>query len=199
MFHFCPVSFLFSYTNTNIFPGIRNCSYMKASTLHSLRTVRASLLVQKQKEVRHLHILDPGMALFLFGKIGFEWVHSLNETLTWSWGEKRRVHHLNQPHCQGGDRCCSEIRPYSRKFTDSAQGFCILFSINGQKNSTHIPLLMMQSGKNSSWDLVSYRHSYTIRLLYKCKYVRIPVKGAFLRAANLATCFLLALGCIHFH
>lgn len=116
-------------------------------------------------EGSHSHTLDSETALFLFGKIGFEWVHSF-ETLTWSWGRKRTAHQLNHPKRQWGDRCCSEIRPYSRKFTDSAQGFYILFSINEQKNSTHISLFMMQSGKTlheirSHTDTVTQFDSYT--------------------------------------
>lgn len=142
-----------------------------------------------------LDTLDPGTALFSFGKISFGWVHSC-EALSWSWGWKKMAHQLNQPHSQWGDRCWSEIRPYSRKFTDSAQGFCILFSINGQKNSTHTLPLRMQSGKT----LVIWSHADTARQSHAQTNVNVLPSLCKLCVCEQLTLthFLLALGCIHF-
>lgn len=142
-----------------------------------------------------LATLDPGTALFSFGKISFGWVHSC-EALSWSWGWKKMAHQLNQPHSQWGDRCWSEIRPYSRKFTDSAQGFCILFSINGQKNSTHTLPLRMQSGKT----LVIWSHADTARQSHAQTNVNVLPSLCMLCVCEQLTLthFLLALGCIHF-
>lgn len=134
MLHFSIVSLIFSYTNTEFSPEYLTFHIWKQAD--GPEAGGSHLL---------LHTWPRHNSLFI-GKISFGWVHSF-EALSWSWGWEKMAHQLTQPHSQWGDRCWSEIRPYSRKFTDSAQGFCILFSINGQKNSTHILPLMMQSGK----------------------------------------------------
>lgn len=194
MLHCFPMSPIFSYTNTSIFTRIHHFLFLKVGTHCGFCEWLFWWSRNRTQSLPHTWL---GMALFLFGKSGFGWGHSF-ETLTWSWGRKRTARQLNQPNSQWGDRCCGEIRPYSRKFTESAQGFCILFSINGQKNCTHISLLNGAVWKIASWSLVSHRHSYAIRLLYKCKCVYIAVKAAFLLAATFLTCFLLALGYVHF-
>lgn len=93
MLHFCPVSFIFSYTNPWVFTRIHNFSYMKASLW--LRSRRPSLT--------GTHTW-PSTALFSFGKMSFWWVQSF-KALSWSWGWKKMAHQLNQPHSQWGDRC----------------------------------------------------------------------------------------------
>lgn len=98
-------------------------------------------------ERNHLHTLDPWIALFLFGKIGFGWVHSFRDIHLELKKEEGSTSAESTQQSVWGDRCCGVISRYSRKLTVSVQDFCILFSINGQKNSTHISLLMVQPGK----------------------------------------------------
>lgn len=98
------------------------------------------------EERNHLHTLNPWTALFLFGKIGFGWVHCFRDI------------HLELRKEEGGPSTESTHqsvrwqvlwcnRRYFIKLTASVRDFCILFSINGQKKSTHISLLMAQPGK----------------------------------------------------
>lgn len=144
MLHCFPMSPIFSYTNTSIFTRIHHFLFLKVGTHCGFCEWLFWWSRNRTQSLPHTWL---GMALFLFGKSGFGWGHSF-ETLTWSWGRKRTAHQLNQPNSQWGDRCCVEIRPYSRKFTESAQGFCILFSINGQKNCTTFHYLTVPFGKS---------------------------------------------------
>lgn len=96
--------------------------------------------------------------------------------------EEGRVWHIswiNPTNSQWGDRCCGVISCYSRKLTVCIQGFCILLSINGQKNSTHLSLLMVQPRKtlhevwlhrSTATQFDSYTNANVFTSLWKLKF-----------------------------
>lgn len=151
-------------------------------------------MAQEQEAVAYTH-LTPAQLSFHLGRLALDEFTALRHSPGAEDGRRWHISWINPTVSEVTDAGVKS-GPILENSLILHKVFCILFSINGQKNSTHILPLMMQSGKTSViWSPADTATQFDA---YTNVNVLTPLWKLCVCEQLTLTHFLWALGCIHF-